>query len=422
MSVKNIVIKIVLFFLAIAVLIGAIVLLMDNEEETVKEEITVLTMDENAVKNVDIFGIERISFLQIDGQWKIEGMEGLKVNNAYVSALIKSMANISAPTLVERNSERLSEFGFDNPTVSVTLSGEGFSETVRIGTQSGENFYINVLSNNDVFLMPKSELYMAFLTKMDYFDLTAVKMDGEKITKISIGDITVEKKDDWYEIAPYSRLADGKVMENVLSLLSEIQGDEIILWKDIAFEAEKYDVTEVLIEGDEKQRFFIGPYSDEHSYLHHDGSGYAYKVKNEAVSFIEMSAYDLILKTVAPISITNVTKIEFVSSGRATVLTIDAPSSEAPIFFKNGEYAEEKSFRAFYQKLMSLTFTGECKKVNPAEFAIRFTEEQGKVTDIRFLKFSESEYAVSINGKTEFKVNKKAVTDIFDALKEIEIM
>ena len=121
-----------------------------------------------------------------------------------------------------------------------------------------------------------------------------------------------------------------------------------------------------------------------------------------------------------PIDITTVTKIEFSAPDSENVLSIEAPSSEAPIFYKNGKEADETNFRDFYQTLMSLEFTGEGGASGKAEYSVRFTLESGDVTFVEFVPYSEAEYAVRINGGTNFITNRKNVRDVFSYIERIK--
>ncbi|MGM9552171.1 MAG: DUF4340 domain-containing protein [Clostridia bacterium] len=417
MSVKSIILKIVASVTVIGVLLGAIVLLSREEESAEKESVTVYASNEEDIIRVEVDSTEKYALLKENDSWIMEGMEGIGVNNAYAKTLVKSMANINSPMIVAEDCENLSDYGFDNPKVSVKLFYSDGEETIRVGNQSGEYYYINVLSSPDVYLMAENDLYMLFLDKIKYIDSTVVSIDESEVSEISFGDISlVRDGDNWIMTNPYNITADSDAVKNsVLKNINLISADEIL--KADRFTGER---VEILLNDGEKVNLTVSRESDGYRYILKENSDYVYKVKSDYLSFLEVPAYSLILKYVAPVPITEVVKIDFVSSKKRTTIEIEAPSTEAPVFYKDGKEVEQSVFRQFYQTLMGLNFSGEGSVTAPSEYAIIFTKETGEILDLRFIPLNDSEYVVDINGKTHFKVLKKSVTDIFKAVDELE--
>lgn len=416
MSVRSIVIKAIAGCAAVAVLLGAIFILTRPEAEPEKETVVVYSSDEEDIVRVDIekeggFSVEKTA----NGEWSMRGMAGIGVNNAFAAALVKSLANIEAAMLVEENAENAALYGLDSPTVKARLYYADGEEEILIGKPSGEYYYLSVKSENDVYIVAKNDLYMVFLDKIKYLDDTVLEIEVDTLDRITYNGIKLQKRDgDWYMTAPYSRLADANAVKGkILEQLRKITATQIL-------EKDSVDLkggTVVNLYHEDSKRITFTVF--EGGYILKDGSDYVYKA--EGIDFIKLTGFEIMSKYIAPISITEVSEIKLVAPGKTTLLTIEAPSSEAPVFYKDGKEADEESFRSFYRILMGLTLKAEGSGTGAAEYAIIFTKENGDVYDMRFVEADENEYAISINGKTEFTIAKKAVTDIFGYLKDIDV-
>ena len=418
MSMKSIVIKIVAGLTVIALLIGAIVLLSIPENETDKEKCSVYSYDADKIRTIEVKSEDSFALEKTDDGWIMAGMEDIRVIDSFAKALAVSMSNVKSPMIAEKNAENLSVYGLDKPVIEIKLVYDDFEETVVIGERSGEYNYLKINSNNDVYIVRNEDLYMAFLSKMDYVDKTVIKLEKEKIEKVCYGDVVLIKEgQDWKLEKPYERMADNNLVEKmVLDNLQNISATDIVKKDSVRI----IDRNMVKVHHGENVTQIDVVKAKDDIFVLSDESEYAYKVSAESVNFINVSAFELMNKYVAPIQINLVNEIEFKAPGFKTVLSIEAPSSEAPVFYKNGEEVTEESFRMFYQILMGLTFKAEGEGVGAAEYAIIFRKENGEAVDIRFINYDEDDFAVSIDGKTQFTVAKKAVTDIFGYLKNIE--
>lgn len=421
MSVKSIVIKTVLGIVILSLLAMVVLFLSKPEKPLEEESIPVYYHDENLVESIEVTGPDGFKLYKDENTWVMDGMEGVGVTDAYASALVKSMTGISSPMIVEAEAEDLSVYGLENPEVTVRLRYADGEAKINIGSTSGEYYYLCVEGKKTVYIVSAQDLYMVFMERADYLETTVVDVDASLITKVSYPGVKIEKGEDnaWREISPYERLADEAAVKNkVLSRISSIEGDDVIK-RDEAEGRDAGGVRITLSDGDE---IALRVLRGEENYVIPENSEYAYLVDDDKLTFLDVTGYDLLNKYIAPVSIEKVTKIALTSSKGTSVITIDAPSSEAPIFYLDGKEADEVSVRAFYEDLVGLTVNGEGTASGAAEYAIIMTLENGEKTDIRFISLSESDFAVSINGKTQFTANKKSVTDVFEKIEDIVVL
>ncbi len=417
MSVKSIVIKALAGCLIIALLAGAIFLLTRDEEEKVKEEIIVYSDEKEAVIKVGITGSESFSFTRRGEAWVMDSLEGVEVKKANVNALVASMTKITGDMLVEEECKDLSKYGLDKPTLAVTLTFADKEEKILVGKVSGEYYYVKLASDNDVYIVNKQNLYMAFLEKMRFVKNAPVEVKAASLTKIKIGDVLLEKEAGvWFLKSPYDRIADPERVNSVISSLSSIEAVEILKKEEKAVDNA---IAVSLSHGEEEQRFFVVRGENE-AYIYFEDSEYVYVINSSMADFLSVTGFDLSVKNIIMEPFTKVSRIEFVSQKGRNVITIDAPDSEMPVFYKNGIEIEEKDFKNLYQKMAMLTVDGEIAAPGAAECAVIIKKTNGETIDIRFIKSTDLMYAVSINGVTQFAIAKNAVNEVFDALDEIQ--
>lgn len=417
MSAKSIILKIVLGLLAVAVLAGGIYFMLKPQEAEKVENKVVFSADSAGVEKVEITGERNYSLVKTGDGWVMENLESIKVDKTFADTLVKSLCNIKSPMQANSAEATLSDFGLDKPAIEAKIVFAANEESLLVGNASGEYYYVKLARDEDVYLVSAADLYMLFLEEIKYLDDTVLQMYVDDVVMIAYSDVSLLKEEGgWIQKTPYNHLADeGEVKAEILEKISDISAIEIVPKEDVDF-SRAVKVLITLADGTMLDFDVCG------NYISYKNTNHAYKVSDDEVSFINVSAFDLINKYVAPIAITDVSGIKFASPEGEVNLTIEAPASEAPVFYKDGIEAIDASFRNFYQALMSLVVTKEGKASGEAEYEIVFTKTDGATHAIKFIGATESEFAVDINGEQNFLINKKSVTDVFENLKNIEII
>lgn len=415
MSVKSIVIKAVALLCAVLILVLCAVLLLAPEEKETNDMIEVFTLDERLVDKICIKGEEEYCLYKADTRWEMEGYEGIGVNATYANTLVKSMCNITSPMKAADNAENLADYGLMSPQVEVELYTENEVKRIFIGNASGEQHYLKLEDAAAVYVVNNADLHMVLMDKIKYLDNTVIQIDTDAIEKISFGSTYLEKRDGaWYMLSPFECKADDdKVKAYVTDCFDEITCYDIAIADGIKG-VKNSDVVLTLSDGKEVVIELWG------QYIILSGDRFAYKVKSDEMSFLTLDAFELVFKYVAPIPISEVSELELEWSKGECKFYIDAPASEAPIFYKDDREVSEEKFRSFYQSLMSLCVTKKGEGEGEAEYKLIFTKTNKEKYTVEFISANESEFAVKINGKTNFMITKKAVSDVFAKLNEVE--
>ncbi len=428
MSIKSIIAKTIFGAVLISLLAAAVFYLGKNDADDKKND----GSDENKIEVyrkesseddavIEIDYDEGYVLTKTDGVWEMTGMEGIEVKSAYADALLKSLSEISSPMIACENCTDFSKYGLDNPTATVKMTVGDEKIEMIVGDESGEYYYFALGNNNNVYIVAKEKLTMIFKDKMKYLDTYVVNVDMNDILSVEYADVKIEKQGDyWFETKPYERLADDETVKTkILNAISSINAERIVEKSSIV--QKSCERAEIVTEN-EKIEFSVCKKDAHYSYVIKGDSKYAYEVKNTAVDFLNVTGFETITKYVAPIYISEVEKIELTMPLGKHVIEIEARESEAAVFYLDGCEAEEKSMRDFYASLVSLTFKGEGKSTEKAEYAVVFTHTSGEKTELKFLPYSQTDYAVSINGKTEFTVTRKSVSDVFAKLRSVKTM
>jgi hypothetical protein len=419
MNAKKIIFRAIIGLVIVALLAGALYFLSRPEKEEEKEQdITVFTSNADDICSIEIQGEDTFTLVKEEDGWVMQGMEDVPLMSNLPETLASSLANITSPMLVEQKSTDLSKYSLDEPKVTIKLVFPDDEETFIIGDESGDYYYFRLASSNDVYIVSYDSLYLAMNGKMGFLSKTVFSVDDESVTALSYKDIVLERDgDDWMEKSPYNMEADANSVETMI--LSQISS---VVATDILQEA-KLPETDAVVsvstsEGETK--LTVTKAQDGYRFVTRSDSKYIYRVSAASMSFLDLSGFDIMSLYIAPIDITEVSSVEFVSPEKTTTLSIEAPSSEAPVFYKDSEEADETNFRDFYQTLVSLQFKGEGKASGSAEYKIIFTKEDGSVKTIEFVSMNDSDFAVVIDNESNFTVSKKSVTDLFGYLDKVK--
>lgn len=426
MSIKSIVAKTFFGVAMIAVLVCVALYMVKNDNA---DDVNVGT-DENGVAvykkeslaldaKIEIDCDTPFVLTKTDGVWEMATMEGIEVKAAYADALLKSLSEITSPMIACENCTDAAKYGLDEPIATIKLTLDDETVEMVVGSESGEYYYFALQNDDNVYIVSKENLSMVFKDKMKYLDTYVVNTDTNKILSVQYGDVQIEKQGDyWFETKPYNRLADDETVKTkILTAVSSINAENIVKKSEVG---KKNGETVKIVTEDETIKFSVVKKDAQYSYVAKNDSKYAYVVKNSTVDFLNVTGFEIVTKYIAPIYISEVEKIELIMPMGKHVIDIEAPDSEAAVFYLDGEEAQDASVRDFYASLVSLTFKGEGSSTEKAEYEVIFTHTDGEKTDVKFLPYSQTDYAVSINGKTQFTVTRKSVSDVFGKLRSVK--
>ncbi len=157
------VLRIVIILIVLAALVGAYFALTtfvkdDGDEESAEDTVAV---SQEGVENITAMSYlsdetngEYISLHKENDVWYYDADNEFPLNQTYVTAMAKSVAQIEADRELEGEIADLSEYGFDNPLVTVKVEyKDGTNKTVYVGNynESTENYYLKTEEPDTIY-------------------------------------------------------------------------------------------------------------------------------------------------------------------------------------------------------------------------------------------------------------------------------
>lgn len=196
--------------------------------------------DTDEVKTIELTSPEGEVFLEKSGEeWELLEPTGVRVSASRVRSFLNSVKNYSAKEYVQEQFEEPSPFGFDLPTVKLTLSlGEERSlKEIVIGNQSDDNelFYGYESGRSPVFLVRETTKKNLSKTPFYFQDQKIVKFDEGKVAEIRFSGghkMTLTKEDTlgWYAYHDSVVKVDDSDMRRLFSHLRGLSAKELVTY------------------------------------------------------------------------------------------------------------------------------------------------------------------------------------------------
>ncbi len=90
-------------------------------EDSEKTSISIMNFNDDVVRYTVENNNGSSSFVKKDSKWTVESSPDIELDQNYVTASVAKASFMYAKSLVEKNSGKLSGYGFDTPSATVTL-------------------------------------------------------------------------------------------------------------------------------------------------------------------------------------------------------------------------------------------------------------------------------------------------------------
>lgn len=168
----------------------------ESDTEETEADIVVTSMDKNSISNLafDINGTH-LSFSLNDNVWYYDDDNNFPVDQDKVDAMVDSVVALNAFRLVTETIDDLSEYGLDNPYLTVTIKDQNQKETtLLIGSQNNltQQYYLNIKGTNQVYTI-SSDISDGF--NYELYDLAKVEDFPTIATSTMLG-VTINHGDN----------------------------------------------------------------------------------------------------------------------------------------------------------------------------------------------------------------------------------
>jgi hypothetical protein len=458
---------------AILILSAAVVVLvMLQKDEPDAEDQLISSLNESLIPlvNEDTYDLESAYIsnqendytIELVGEeiWRIrELMDYDNLEYLYLQTL-SQCANINATEIIEENCSDLSKFGFNDPILTLKLkyvNGHEYNLTVGAYSSDGNVQYVTKDGGNTVYSLPGTALTNLYLSKYEYIDKTVIKdldtnEDGEdvqvQLNRIAINHTGLESPivieqipdEEWNSnsmlaynlrmVQPgVSDISQGVFEEKILPALG-MDATAIILdnpdeaaLKEFGFdeptstfEVDYDDTYSIKITVGAKTR---GPsYADDSGnvsetdcyYVMREGSKQIFVVPAEALTWLDITADELVSPAVILPYIADVETITVEFDGQKNVLAFtlgeDKTDMTALTAAFNGSAVEADYAKRYMQLLLYISAQGFSDPVeadSKPEMTITYRYRDGTDDVIRLYVSKDLVTTIELNGKSYFR-------------------
>ena len=392
----------------------------------------------------------------------IENKSQYNFDRATIGTALMTITDINVGSILDENPSDLVVYGFDDPTVTVTITpyaeyGEPVTIILGDPTPVGDSYYakvdgkpeVYVLSNYITKYMTATDAYYRDLSITAYTDayseiatvkvtkngepvIGVAKKSAEEIKATGFGATTVLT-------APIEYDANDTLVQEFYEKFLEISAISVI--EDSTENAEKYGLTEntTVIEignedGTNKKITLSQP----------DASGYRYGIvaginsillfNASDFTFLDVNYKDYMYSLLWLHDINKVARVDMMLDGKSYVMeftfeTIPATEEgkEDTVVLHptlDGEPIVESNGRRLYIKVLSpnmYDFVGEEQKPGEIKYSLKITYQTGEEYTLDLARLNERQYAAILNGEnTGFYVNVNDLHDLEKAVLKVK--
>ena len=388
--------------------------------------------------------------------WELTSLEGkippagIKINQNSIEYITYALGMVMADDIASEAPKDISEYGFDNPlAVTIVTDSSGWRTEYILGNKSpsGSAYYLMQEGDPRVYMISgyignyfhvsldsirERSLFPAF--EFQFQDITLLRIESEGTF---IEAIPKESYSNPLFIAPYSThviISPGKVprgssteaLDKFLSSFQNLRIAEFIDENPSSLSDYGLDKpVRVLLETTKGNvDLLVGSAVNGMRYAKLNESPLVFTL-NDMESIIDLKYFSLIDKLINIINIDLVENL-YIIGGEKTLTAKMEGGGENSVFYLNGRKAEDRSFRNFYQAVISLMADTEYpgpSDANAGNEAItieyRFKENGRQNISIKLIPYNRDLYSLLQEGKTEYLVSRNQVRKIYEAAEAV---
>lgn len=173
-----------MIFLIVVIAFIALKIYQKNVPEEVQEETDiyqVLSADASEVTEIGIITEEETTNLIKESDiWKCLDDESVEIDSSLVENFLENICLLTSDTRIE-NVEDMSQYGLDEPTISVTIQWDSNMYTIKLGDYNSmiTSYYISINDENTVYTADSS-IYYTLNKSLNSFEKVAATEENEE--------------------------------------------------------------------------------------------------------------------------------------------------------------------------------------------------------------------------------------------------
>lgn len=430
--------------------------------------------------------LTQVDYLQIDnkfgsyrlhknaaGKLEIIGREGVPLFPYSTEALYSSITQVKCLALIEKNSQKLADYGLAEPGATVSVvNKDGKITRFFVGEQApmADGYYIHIENSSDVYLVGNTyaERYLSEMTYL-YSNVLTKQISIEQLTDFSLtrGEEEIQIRKTEGEETTSAAFATGFVMEQPLFCgaddgMMKTVCEKLQRLKAAGFASDlpatdemkkqygldkgvrlvlraAVDTASPVLPSGEKNPYYglsnsdgspytvtstylLGNVSEGVRYVMYDDSPIVYTVDASVFDFTDSDLYQFCQRLVNLQYLSELSGLTLAFDGEEYSFRIEHGENNALSVTHDYAPVDSDAFRNFYVDLVSITHTGIGEKPQGEPLLkVTYTDLSGKVDVLEFIPYPENSRNVfiSVNGKGTFLTLASQAEEIKLSLKKL---
>ncbi len=387
----------------------------------------------------------------IDDKWRLTSSDDFKMSNTYAQGVSTYMSTLTAlKDYGEATDESKAKFGLSEPT-KVTIYENNNSHTVYVGDAdpTGVYYYVMVEGKNKIYAIDSMVGGMLDATRLLMKDPYLVPYSSDEIVELTLirGDDTIyELSCDsatslWSFPEQYSHLTvDNSEITAMLAIMTRITAQEFLDENLEDYSKYGFDkpFAEMFIKGTDGAVIHLlfsrfGNNTQTYTHVLNVDTGQVMTVLSGDADFIEDTPASYIVNEVCPVSIHNLSAMNFTYNGKTDNFEIDMDKTEVIMngtsisAIGNDAYS---AFNNFYYSITYLTSKDVDITISPElselVLAVEFVYKDDSTLMLEICKADEENCYVFFDGKFSGYIvdesdisSKNSIEDFYNQLVEI---
>ena len=376
-----------------------------------------------------------------DGGWYLESDKKAGLNQSAVEKMVAAVSNITAMGTISRKD--LERFDISNmKTVRLEIDDHEDVEIKFLGTS--ENLCAFSISGD-------RKMYVMYESARD---ILAPTLDSLRVNDVFPQLVSVDTLPEYYKYTDYdgsetevrlktsAELASGKnnmyMMEKPYRReINDESFEQQVAVKIPAIKAHSFvkspsaDKTVYGLDKDSRAKLsfrwdgnqetlYLGRSENGQVFAMKDGSEDVFTINSAQLEFLQVEPFFILDSGILKTDPDKVVGMKIVKGGEIYNITATGTNQTSRQYLINGKVASDYVFSKILESLGNISFKNEIDKApeNTKDIQITVAYEGTQNQNISLVKSGENAYAVFLNGKAEFEVDRKYVDELMKELKD----
>ncbi len=435
--------KVCILAFVLALLIGLLVfLLIDKNAGDTKSEQkptedpmveTGYVVFETAKEN--ICGIEYFhtdgtyNLILKDGAWIVEEDPDFPVEPYVASGVAYDLQRFIAKEIVEEDAKDISKYGLENPYVTTVVHFvDGSTVEFRIGSkvQGDDSYYVKIGDSNNVYeveslrcasiMYKKTDLISRVMQEVNVEDIMAIDFSNANGESFRIEHDLENAYEPWHLTKPFAwKVNEQLVTDKLLRFVVYVEAEDYVTdmtEAEMGLSNPSATVSVTTFDG-KVLKYRVGKVAESNStaYVKVDGVRYPALVDSSIIQLTNLTKFDIIDKYIAT---ADYGKIESAVITGETQINLNYTGLTL-----NGKSISEETAIKLYSDMCELAVDSDGTLVSGSPvLTMKHTFENGDVRTYQIYRQDAYFYAITLDGKSFFKIKQRDFSGWIDLLNQ----